>query len=86
MNKPIIAIIHFLVHHHYIGGKHFPEDKLITSRTRHLNKDGQKEFEKEYERIKPYLIRLKKKTGKSSSWHISIDPKHLADIENLLKL
>lgn len=86
MNKALRAVLLFLINKRYIGKKHFPEDKLIKSRTKWLSRQEIKSFKKEYKKTRPFLIRLKKRTGKGSDWHISIDPKHLPEIEEMLEL
>ena len=86
MNKALTACLTFLVNKRYIRGKHFPEKILIKSRTKWLTKKEVREFNKEYKKINPYLIRLKKRTRKGSSWHISINPKCLPEIEKILEL
>ena len=86
MNKALRAILLFLINKRYIGGKHFPEEVIIKSRIKWLQKQEIREFNKEYRKIKPFLIRVKKRTGKSSSWHISINPKCLFKIKELLDL
>ncbi len=85
MNKAITSILKFLLNQNIIGAKHFPENKLIKSRIKWLNKQEQKNFKKQYKLIKKYLIRLKKRTGKGSSYHISINPKYLKEIKELLE-
>lgn len=47
MEKASETIVAFLMNKRYIGGKHFPEKKLIVSRTRWLSKGGKRKFEKE---------------------------------------
>jgi len=71
-----------------IGGSHTPENKLITSKTKWLNKKEIKEFEKEYKQIinNKIIIRLKKRTKKSSDWHISLNSKKLKELSELLEL
>ena len=86
MNSALRAILIFLLNRHYIGGKHFPEKKLVISRTRWLSRAEIREFEREYRMILPYLSRLKKRTGKGTEWHISINPRYLAEISELLGL
>jgi len=86
MNKALRSVLSFLVNQKCIGGKHFPEDVLIKSRTRWLQKQEVREFKKEYKKIKHLLITLKKRTGKGSGWHISINPKCLSKIKELLEL
>ena len=85
MNKAITSLIKFLLNHNIIGAKHFPENKLIQSRIKWLNKQEQKDFKKQYKELKKYLIRTKKRTGKSSTYHISINPKNIKKIKELLK-
>jgi hypothetical protein len=50
-NKALRAILRYLLNHRTIGGKHFPEEKLIKSRTKYLNKQELKDFKKEYKQI-----------------------------------
>jgi len=82
MNGGLRAIILFLLNKRYIGGKHFPEEKLVVSRTRYLNSEEQKEFEQEYKSFvnELFLLRLKKRTGKGSDWHISLNPRKLKEL------
>ena len=71
-----------------IGGSHTPEGKLIASKTKWLNKKEIKQFEKEYKQIinNKIIIRLKKRTKKSSDWHISLNSKKLKELSELLEL
>lgn len=87
MEKPTESILLFLLNKHYIGGKHFPEHKLLVSRTKWLGKEERKVFEKEYRSMidQNYFVRLKKRTGKSAEWHISINPEKLKDIFEMIK-
>ena len=86
MNRGLNAVILFLLNKHYIGGKHFPEEKLAASRTKYLSPDEQKEFEKEYGQLVNglFFIRLKKRTGKGTEWHISLNPRKLKELYELL--
>ncbi|MBT7903599.1 hypothetical protein HN587_07080 [Candidatus Woesearchaeota archaeon] len=86
MNAAFKSTLIFLLNKHYIGGKHFPENKLIISRTKWLTKQEQKEFNKEYKQIRYCLIILKKKTGKGIDWHISLNPSKLQEIKKLLEI
>ena len=80
------AILTFLLNKRYIGGKHFPLDKLYTSRTKYLSKNEQKECEVElYNLIRlGYIIQLKKRTGKGSEWHVSLNPHMIQEIYEMI--
>lgn len=86
MHKAIESILLFLWNRHYIGAKHFPEKKLIISRTKWLSKRELKSFERAYKQLlkNDYFIRLKKRTGKGSEYHLSINPKKLKEINELI--
>jgi len=79
--------LEFLINREYIGGKrHFPEKKLITSRIKWLNKKEQKAFYKEYDSIRHYFFRDKKRTGKGDEWHLSVKTEYLGEIKRLIEL
>jgi hypothetical protein len=82
MNKAIRALLTTLLNQKKIGGSHTPEHRLIAAKTQWLNKDGRKEFEKEYKQLKNEQILLcsRKRTGKGFDWHISLNPKRLKEI------
>lgn len=86
MNSALRAILVFLLNKRYIGGKHFPEKKLIVSRTKYLEAKERKDFEKEYKQFinERFILRSKKRTGKGSDWHISLNPRKLKDLYELL--
>ena len=85
MNSTVRVILSYLVDKEYIGGKHTHEDKLIKRKSRWLPRKEQKAFAKEYKKIRSlYLIREKKRTGKSSDWYISINPRNLAEVKRIL--
>ena len=86
MEQASKAILIFLLNKRYIGGKHFPEDKLIVSRTKWLDKLQKKTFEEEYRNLlnNQFIIKLKKRTGKGSEWHISLNPRKLGEIYELI--
>lgn len=86
-NKIIRSVLVFLLNHRYIGGKHTPEDKLIKSKTKWLPAEERKEFRKEYKRLinERHIIRSKKRTGKGFDWHISLNPRKLKEIYNLIE-
>lgn len=83
MNYELKQVLRYLLFGHIIGNKHFPERLLIISKTKHLNKNERKEFEEEYKTLinQNYFIRLKKKTGKGSEWHISLNPEMLEEVK-----
>jgi hypothetical protein len=87
MEKSTEAILLFLLNRHYIGAKHFPERKLVISRTKWLNNVDKKAFDKEYLSMlkADYFIRLKKKTGKGTEWHISLNPEKLKEIFDMVE-
>lgn len=76
----------FLINKHYIGGKHFPEHKLIVLKTKYLRSDELKQFKKEYKCFRrDFLLCLKKRIGKSDSIHISLNPRRLKEIFKLIE-
>lgn len=86
MNKALKVIIMFLINKHYIGGKHFPEHKLIVSKTKYLRPNELKQFKLEYKHFRnEFLICLKKRTGKNDSIHISLNPRKLKNIFELIE-
>ena len=87
MNEALKAILQTMLSKRYIGGKHFPEEKLIKSKTKWLDADKVREFEKEYKQIlnEGIILRLKKMTGKGSDWHISLNPRTLKELHEMLR-
>ena len=71
-----------------IGGKHTPEEKLIKSKTKWLESDEKKEFEKEYKQTinNSIILRSKKMTGKGSDWHVSLNPRRLKELYEKLSM
>jgi hypothetical protein len=88
MNNALRAILISLLSKKIIGGCHTPETKFIASKTKWLDKKEIREFEKEYKDIinNQIILRLKKRTKKSSDWHISLNPKRLKEIYGMLNL
>jgi len=86
MNEAIKEVLKLLLHKHIIGHKHFPEDLLIKNRIRHLPRYEQREFYEEYFTLvnKGYFWRLKKRTGKGTEWHISLNPEYLHEIIEII--
>lgn len=82
MNNGTKAILTFLLNKRYIGGKHFPEERLFISRTKYLPRDVQRECEAETHTFikNGFILRVKKKTGKGTEWHISLNPRRVSEI------
>lgn len=87
MNSVLKSIITSMLNKKVIGGKHTPEGKLITSKTRWLKKEEYNEFNKEYrDAINSQLIlKIKKRTGKGSDWHISLNPRKLKELYEMIR-
>lgn len=87
MNGALKSVIIFMLNKKYIGGKHTPEDKLILSKTKWLQKYERREFEKEYQKLvnSGFILKTKKKTGKGSGWHISLNPRNLKELYVIIK-
>jgi hypothetical protein len=83
MNGILKNLLLKMLHNRIIGEKHAPEQLMIKSKVRHLDKTSQKEFYEEYEALvkKQYFIRLKKRTGKGTDWHISLNPEYVHKLE-----
>lgn len=87
MNGALKAVITFMLSKKYIGGKHTPEDKLITSKTKWLQKEDYRDFEKEYRELinNQSILRTKKRTGKGYDWHISLNPRRLKELNERIE-
>jgi len=86
MDDSLKKILLWMLHRHIVGHKHFPEKLAISPRLKHLPKYLHQSFYKEYEEliVQGYFIRLKKRTGKGSGWHISINPETIEEIKILI--
>jgi hypothetical protein len=75
MNEALKEIILLLMNKKIWGHKHIPERLIIMPRIKHMRSDERKDFEDEYYSLinKGYFIRLKKRTGKGSDWHMSLN-------------
>lgn len=82
MNGALKAVISFMLNKKYIGARHTPEEKLIISKTKWLQKEDYRDFKKECKSLinDQIIIRVKKKTGKGSDWHISLNPRKLKEL------
>jgi hypothetical protein len=87
MNKVLEAVLIYLINKRYIGGKHTPEEKLINSKTKWIDKKEKKEFEKEYKKIlnNGFILRIKKRTGKGTDWHICLNQRKLKELNEMLR-
>ena len=81
------AILTKLFIHKKIGEAHAVEKNVFGSKLKYVTKQQKKKFEKEYKQLinKRIILRRKKKTGKGMGWHISLNPKKLKEVTELLK-
>lgn len=86
MNKAIKALLTTLLNQRKIGGNHAPEHRLVVSKAKWLSKEERKEFEKEYKQLKSDQVIMisMKRTGKGFDWHISLNPKRVNDVYEML--
>lgn len=86
MNASLKAILSTMLNKRIIGGKHTPEDKMIKSKATWVQKEELKDFEEEYRWAinEELILRMKKRTGKGSDWHISLNPRRLKEIYDLI--
>jgi len=86
MNNALKDLLFFMLNKNYIGGKHTPEEKAVKSKTRWLNKKEIKKFEEEYKQMinAGFFMKTKKRTGKGTDWHISLNPRKLKDLREVL--
>ncbi len=87
MNPSLRAMISLMLNKRIIGRKHTPEEKMIRSKTKWLQREEYNEFQKEYrDAINNQLIlKIKKRTGKGSDWHISLNPKRLKELYEMIR-
>lgn len=83
MHDALKIILTHLINKKYMGGRHTFEDRLIRLKTRHIERAERKEFDKEYKMLinEGFILRLKKRTGKGSDWHISLNPGKLKELK-----
>jgi hypothetical protein len=86
MNRTLRDVIRTLDSKRIIGHKHIPEDKLLNQKIKWLKREERKQFEKEYKELinRGLIIRLKKRTGKDYDWHISLNPRKLKEINEMI--
>lgn len=82
MNRALKALLTTMLNKKYIGGRHTPEEKLVNSKTKWLQREELVEFGMEYRQAlnEWLIIRLLKRTGKGSDWHVSLNPRKLKEI------
>jgi len=87
MNKVLMAILVFLLNKRYIGSRHTPEKALIKSKTKWIDTKTKKDFNKEYKNMinEGFILRMKKRTGKGSDWHICLNPRKLKELIEVLE-
>ncbi|MBT4824344.1 hypothetical protein HN695_00085 [Candidatus Woesearchaeota archaeon] len=71
----------------YIGGRHTPEKKFLRKIIIILDKKQRREFIKEYKQIinDGLIIREFKRTKKGMDWHISLNPRKIKEIQEVIK-
>ena len=87
MNGALKAIITTMLSKRYIGGKHTPEERLLNSKTRLLQKEEYRDFERGYKEMinMQMILRIQKRTGKGSDWHISLNPRRLKEVYEMIE-
>lgn len=87
MNLALKATITLMLNKKIIGGKHTPEDKVLGFKTKWLSKEEYHEFEAEYRQAinNQLILRIKKQTGKGSDWHLSLNPRKLKELYEMIK-
>ncbi|MFH0874427.1 MAG: hypothetical protein V1859_00685 [archaeon] len=86
MNNHLRSIILTMLNKHIIGGKHIPENIIIKSKTKWMNSSERNIFQKEFDDLikQEFFIRLKKRSGKGSDWHISLNPGRLNELKLIM--
>jgi hypothetical protein len=82
MNRALKALLAHMINRGYIGARHLPESRIIISKIKWLSKADKKEFFSQYKEMlnDHYIMRLKKRTGKGSDWHISLNPRRIKEV------
>ena len=86
MNE-IKTILEDMLRFKYIGSRHTPEGKFLRRTIILLDKKQRREFVKEYKQIinDGLIIRELKRTKKGMDWHISLNPRKLKEIHEVIK-
>ena len=87
MNSTLRAVLIFLYSKQYIGAKHIPENRLLRKKTRFTPREEKKTFGKEYKNMlhTGHILRMKKKTGKGTDWHIALNPRTLQEVLEMIE-
>ena len=87
MQRAIKDLIRSLLNKSKIGGSHTPEDNIVKSKTKWLEKREKKDFVKEYKKLinEGYIKHEKKRRGKGMDWHISLNPKRLKELKDMIE-
>lgn len=82
MNTALKAMLTVMLHRKYIGGRHTSEEKLVNSKTKWLQREELVEFGMEYKQAlnEGLVMRMLKRTGKGSDWHVCLNPRKLKEI------
>tara|TARA_Y100000310_G_scaffold316095_1_gene367445 strand:- start:1804 stop:2046 length:243 start_codon:yes stop_codon:yes gene_type:complete len=75
-----------LFSHKCVGKKHLPE-RICLGWIKNVTSEKLRIVRKEWQDLKNmgWILMSKKRTGKSSSIHISINPRHLKDIARVIQ-
>ncbi len=86
MDENLKKFLKILLKKRYIGGKHTPESRFIKVIMQNARPESCRSFDKEYGQIinEGFVFRLKKRTGKGSDWHVSLNPEKLGELSELL--
>lgn len=87
MNLALKNLFYSMINKRCFGGKHTPEKKIIVSKTRWLSREEARQFDNEYHLAvrDGLIIRMKKRTKKGSDWHISLNPRKIREIYNMIE-
>ena len=87
MNEALKNMITTMFSKKEIGGKHTPEERLINSKTKLLQKKEYREFEREYKELinAQIILRMQKRTGKGSDGHINLNPRKLREMHEMIR-
>lgn len=85
MDENLKHFLRFLFRRRYIGGKHTPENKFIKRVSRNMRPEDSRAFDKDYKQLinGGFVIRLKKRTGKGSDWHVSLNPEKIDELSEM---
>ena len=75
-----------MLRHGIIGSKHAPERLMFRFALKHFGRDVQKTFYADYTVLlnKDYFVKLKKRTGKGTEYHISLNPEMIEELKELI--